>query len=513
MIKSFIFLISFLSLLFSFEVNRSFLSSSSYVPFSFLHSSDTDIILPPPQSKEGPNKALILIPGGKVPNENYTMVAESMQKFATFKLWIGIPHCLANLCDPIDPTTFGLNAAIFRVISVLNNSLDGSLTSQDIFIFGHSLGGTGARHFVDLNPGFAGLGLLGTQYIGDHEDFKGTLGYPKDLAAFPIPFLALTGELDAIPFTHAGSLFSQREGFDETQQAQKIIVVIPGMDHSDFCQGFHVSGDVVSELSAEEAVSQIGEVIGSWLDLQILEEVSLETKATIEKYEDKTRILMNSFYEASFNDQTKWCETAQKLLSGLEESEWDSLQVIGVFIDGSNFDLEHSHPNYTLTDSSNLILYVPSYPYYEEIKDFSYSTLYSGARDIACKMISADRIGNVMKFDVPELSQQKTCKDVNEKAFDLAKQIVLKNYPNSFLRFENQGVPPKFIDDSFTLIGPQWVFLSSLKVDSKTGEIGSPDMYSSLDSITYPGVRYCKVLSPARAVEYIMSTGLTKRYQ
>ena len=504
---------SFKHILFLFQI-ISFISCWQTTPsFLSISNSDADILLPPLVSKEGPLRVLVLVPGGLVPNNNYTMIADSIRNYSSLKLWVAIPQCLANLCDPLDPTSFGLNAAILRVIDAINLTTQGTLKFQQIFIFGHSLGGTGARHFIDKHADFAGLGLLGTQYIGDHEDFKGTLGYPVDLSSFSLPFLALTGQLDSIPFTHAARMFAQRENFDEKSKTAKVVVVIPKMDHSDFCQGFHVKGDIVTELTSQEAVNAIGEVIGSWLDLQVLEANDgkfTAAKGVIESYEDKTRVLFKAFLQATALEETSWCEYSQKILSGVDETQWTlKLNVKGVAITGTNFDLEHAHPNYTLEENSSLTIEVPSYPYYEEIKDFSYSTLYSGARDIACKMVSADRIASVLNFSLVE---QKTCKDINEKAFDLAKQIVSTNFPESIDRFEKQGIQPKFKDDSLTLIGPQWVFLSSLQINSKTGEITSPDMYSPLDSWTYPGVRYCKVLSPARAVEYIMTTGLSQRY-
>lgn len=492
----FTFLLFLLSVAFSFN-SDSFLS---------LPTSSSDIILPPIDTKIEPAKLLVLVPGGLVPNENYTLIAKSIQIHSSFKLWVGIPNCLANLCDPLDPTSFGLNAAIYRVITAVNSTI--KLDPKDIFIFGHSLGAVGARHFIDLHPEFAGLGLFGTQYIGDHEDFKGTLGYPKNLSAFPLPLLALSGAIDSIPFTHAAQMLLQRENLDQEGQIQKVIVVIPKMDHSDFCQGFHVKSDIITELSREEAVTAIGEVTGSWLDLQVFG-LNFGKMRIIDNYIEITKNLIKPFVEAMKYEQTQWCEYGQKILSGVSENLWESmLDVSSWEIVGSNSDLEHSHPNYTL-GNNKLSINVPSYPYYEEIQNFSYSTLYSGARDIACKMISSERIANELNF---KLSEQLTCKDVNMKAFELAEQIVSQYTPDAYERFRNQGMQAIFTNDEFTVIGPQWVFISSLNINSKTGEITSPDMYSPLDSWTYPGVRYCKFLSPARAVEYIMVAGLQDRY-
>ena len=103
-----------------------------------------------------------------------------------------------NLCDPLGQLPGLMRDAITAAAKAANNGV--AFKNKDIFVLGHSLGGVGARHFVDTAaaPGpaaFAGLAMFGTQYNGDHEDFKGTLGYPTDLAGFPTPVLALLGEL------------------------------------------------------------------------------------------------------------------------------------------------------------------------------------------------------------------------------------------------------------------------------------------------------------------------------
>ena len=47
-------------------------------------------------------KAAIFIPGGKVPVENYTLTAQAIQNYTESALWVGIPECPLNLCDPLD---------------------------------------------------------------------------------------------------------------------------------------------------------------------------------------------------------------------------------------------------------------------------------------------------------------------------------------------------------------------------------------------------------------------------
>ena len=209
-----------------FLLSFSCLSQINFLPF--LSDTATDIILPPIDNKTAVTKVLIIVPGGKVPIENYTLIGKSIQKFSNFNLWVGIPKCLANLCDPLDPTSFGLNSAIERTIHKINASISFTLEISSIIISGHSLGAIGARHFFDLNSNYFGLILFGTQYIGDHEDFKGTLGFPVSLSSFLSPLLIVTGELDAIPFTHAARIFKQREHLNEDEKKKKVVVVIEG---------------------------------------------------------------------------------------------------------------------------------------------------------------------------------------------------------------------------------------------------------------------------------------------
>merc|ERR1719183_635294 len=150
------------------------------------------VILQPTKATK-PEKLLVLIPGGKVPPEDYSAVGKAIQKTSNMRLWVAIPGCLANLCDPVDQGPLGLKKVVDAVIVQVGKSAT-NLLKSDVFIAGHSLGGVGARYVVDQEPGYAGLALFGTQYVGDHEDFRGGLGYPEDITKFPMPLLALTGE-------------------------------------------------------------------------------------------------------------------------------------------------------------------------------------------------------------------------------------------------------------------------------------------------------------------------------
>ena len=83
--------------------------------------------------------------------------------------FLSLYACHSNLCDPLEPGPTGVNAllnAMMRRVAAAG----ASVAPNSTFVFGHSLGGVGARHFVDTaSETFAGLALLGTQTNGDSE--------------------------------------------------------------------------------------------------------------------------------------------------------------------------------------------------------------------------------------------------------------------------------------------------------------------------------------------------------
>lgn len=58
-------------------------------------------------------------------------------------------------------------------------------------------------------------------------------------------------------------------------------------------------------------------------------------------------------------------------------------------------------------------------------------------------------------------------------------------------------------------IGPLWVSKKlKLTVNNTCMAVESLMDYTGLDSKIYPGVHYCKLLSPARVVEWIMTDSI-----
>ena len=473
-------------------------------------------------------KLVLFVPGGKVPIEDYVPLLQATMGAAETNLWAAIVHCGAlNLCDPLGQ----LPGLIAKAVAAAGAARGAPFTATDTVVVGHSLGGVGARHYFDVQAAATapdttplGLAILGTQYNGDHENFKGPLGFPVDLAAFPRPFLGLLGELDMLPISHAALLWRTHAALpDAASRALKTTRIIAGMDHSQFCAPFNVSGDIQPEIDNADATASAAQALGEWIDLAVAPHAAAHA-ARGAHADDHTAAISAGYLAAQDLEQSAWCATAQKLILAqtLTPEQIDTRLDIHVTTVNASTTLEHLHPSYTHGDDGVLHIAIGAYAYnavnassWNPVAEFA--PTYSAATDIACKMLSADRIAEQLNITgkFPDQVPPVSCAQVNAAAADAALKLMAP-WPAAQARASKRGRGFTFEKDDNTFAGPQWVFLSSLKFDEGKGSapatVASAALYSSITSKIYPGNFYCKLLSPAKAVEWLQTKGIKGRF-
>ena len=502
-----------------------------YEPAASVPDGDYDpILLSSDHSRAGAAdaKLVLFVPGGKVPPQDYAPFVQRVLDLSDANLFGVIVHCgKLNLCDPLGQLPGLISDAINAAGKGLNNGTQ--FMSEQIFVMGHSLGGVGARHYADTfdksrgAAAFAGLALFGTQYNGDHEDFKGTLGYPIDLKSFPAPLLAVVGELDMVPAQgHVGVLVEQYETeLNNAEKSQKPLIIVPGMDHSQFCSPFNVSGDLSPEIPNSVALQYAAGATATWVDAQI--KPSQELSRTLSDFvNNATKPITRAWREMHALEKADWCRTAQQIVIEDLRADIRSKVDINVVAKDRAAPLEHQHTNYTFDEATGrLSIFIASYAYYPQTSSWNpvevFGPTYEAASDISCKLVSADRIAQ--QFNVsgsyPQDKPPVTCEKVNMMAVDHAMDQLRRYWPKGVERFAARGLNFTFVEDTSTFAGPQWCFMSSLafKTSSSGVSVSSPHLYSSITSKIYPGNFYCKVLSPAKALEWIQSKGLRGRYK
>jgi len=397
-------------------------------------------------------------------------------------------------------------------------------SDSDIIIAGHSLGGAGARHLVDVNDKYGAFALVGTAYVSKSNVGELVPGYPADIASWKTPFLAVSGEVDMLSVTHMTQLLKQYDDLTAEEKKVKVPVIIPGMDHSQWCPGFNVSGDNVADISNEEAVDLAGSVVGSWINSIYAPTPAAESLLT-KFVESFTRPILGAFIEATSNEPANYCAHAQLIKASLPLEYAQRIKPV-VTTPDSLSNLEHFHPNATFDADNNLIVTVGSLPFYDndsKISPSQFISSYVGAQDLSCKMLSGSAIGQ--KFGLPIHKDAKTgkevpalsCGDVNKFFIQEGERLLNKYWPQTMKRFVARGGKKILtMPDEQTSIGPQFIFISAVNFDTKSNkdaaQVTSPALYSTVDSHFYPGSDYCKFLSPAKVIEWYMTYALTERY-
>ncbi|CAE8721074.1 unnamed protein product, partial [Polarella glacialis] len=386
---------------------------------------------------------LVFIPGGKVPNQHYEATARAIQAAAAEKqinLWVVIPAVFQRLCI--------ISCTSPKICAPLHGAAEAALTV--------------AYSSPSALP-YAGLIVMGS-YVDETGD--------HDLVNFPTPVLTLNVELDgglARPGKtsvwwrqHLELMSSKGEGY---ALANKPVIVLPELNHTNFCPGFDVPGDLPAEVDQATATGLIGQSVAAFLVLQmntsstaekaaaaalLSEQVAWTKQLLYLKAQDLER--MPSDTKISAEGASPFCAHAQHMVAGMSDSDDARIEVQdGFHVDSQN--LEHCHPNWTsLNDGRILIRSCGHTDYYPDISNTGTIT---AASEIACKMLSSDRVAEQLKTVAAVTNVP--CSEGNRYAVSVAEQLAA---PSTLERFRSQGRGWCFLDDAHTAgnIGPLWVF-------------------------------------------------------
>jgi hypothetical protein len=474
-----------------------------------LAAADDAVILQPVNASRTdlPERLLIFMPGGKVPVEYYKQTAQAIQAAATgLRLTVVVPSVFQNLCI-IECSTSSLCAPLKNVVdkAVAKSGFKGSNSKEDTFIAGHSLGATCADNFVRAySYNYAGL-----LEFGGYVDKTGD----GSVANYSIPLMHLAGELDG-GGARPGKLalyYKQFKDYAAQHGEEKALTMKPvntlmGVDHSNFCPGFFVTAtkDLCSEVTEAVALQAIGESAAAFLHLNSPTTSVLKTAAmaTMKEMLSVSQKLYEPYLQAfEIENNGSWCAMAQHAIGGLSAADDAKLQVQ---VDRRGIDtFEHGHTNYTQVAGGGLNIWIISAS--EASTGFGPADIHGAAKSIDCKMIGADRLAEQLKVTA---QQNKTCGEINKFAVEKALELIPAKSKERYLA---QSRRVCYAEDTsvFFNIGPLFV-KKSITLDEKDTclEVASVGLVSAISSHIFPGNHYCKLLSPAMAMEWMMTDGV-----
>lgn len=485
-----------------------------------LAAADEDVILPPVYTDSSlPERLLVLLPGGLVPNEHYRLTGQAIQNATTgVRLTVVIPEVFQRLCI--------IECGNKAICSPLKSRVDAAVAKsgfksknpkEDTFLGGHSLGATCANFMAQgYHNEFAGL-----LEFGGFIDLTGD----ESIANITIPVLHASGEVDgggARPSSMAG-LYAQSKQYAASHSLEeslklKPVQILEGLDHSDFCPGFFVTKtkDCKSEVTQEVALATIGEVAGAFLHLNtpVPDATKANAMAVMKKRLSFTQELSEPFlkaFELEAGPVTSppegvpagpWCDVAQKTIAGLSAADADRFKPKQCeLITTGLHQFEHQHTNYSVSKGG--VLTTSCFSAVEPSKHTIEGSQFS-AISVDCKMIDASRVAEQLKVTTNTSVQ---CSAINAAAFEVAQKLVPAK---SLKRFQEEGRGMCFLPDSHVMgnIGPLWVKSSLTLTETKDClQVTSSGLLSTITSPIFPGNHYCKLLSPAAAMDWIMTDG------
>eukprot|EP00939_MAST-03C_sp_MAST-3C-sp1_P002003 g2003.t1 len=493
---------------------------------------NSDLVFPPPPSSAsgGEERLLILIPGANVATSFYKQTAESIQRASNHtKLWVVVPAMPTKKCILLCPSVGFCAPLQARVQEAAEKAkemgFEQNTKGPAVFMAGHSLGGTCASTltsaYAKSNEGYGALVVMGS-YVTD-----------QNVLDFPVPVFTLGAALDGglgrpgmLLRSMQSSLLAEKSTNMSWYVRNKPVAIIEGIDHSSFCPGFRVPGDVwPAEVDGETGSRRIGELVAAFLDLQLdmlfkadggERLLTVATKFThddlLKPYVDALSLEYSEHYESA-----PWCAESQILLAGLlEEKDISRVHIASASYFNDSHQFEHSRVHYE-NSSGVLELNISGHndKYSGGVLDLVDSCLVP-AHDVACKLASADRVAQQLGIGSPgtKYVANRTCRDLSQAAIERAFDLLRKT-PAGRRAVElhsRRGRPFCLLPDghAFGNIGPLFVS-ETIKIADNGTCLGVQSLTlgpQPLNSKIFPGVHYCKSLSPARALDYIMTDSL-----
>lgn len=506
-------------------INFNFLFSF-LVLLGFCHCSN--ILLQPIAT--GPELAIIFLEGAEIPCERYVPLSQKIQaKLPSNKVWVSIPSVILEL-----PFEFTTNLAVSSAIKDLQNA--GFAQDSPIYIMGHSLGGMAAADWgLSHVSQIKGIITLGSYLDRKYRD--------QDLG---VPVLMIGGELDGLSrITRFAEEYYHRVLNKDLSQVAKTnpIVVVEGMNHMQFASGdpslFVKLRDLKAENTQDASHDAVASVVAGflsgnfdWLADQMTKTGSL-LAPIIDAYLLEGSIHFNrpdqtNCSEGYCSKGSDWVLRAQEILAGkdLYDKVGATLEVTNDFVILSSLPpfgkLYHPKLIVSGNDAKMTTFSQCAWKILDKYLDTAF--METSANEIGSKMVSRQcslvKVLNYSKEATPFSVDDgfDWCAEINKHALQWALDNSAKKTVD---RYNQYGQKLTFGPDDKMIMGSSWVYTElEFKEDGDNMVLRSPEMATDIDAPPLPifapdGLacyHYCKLLSPARAVEWMYVDGLRKKY-
>lgn len=469
--------------------------------------SENKVFAPDSGITDGP--LLVLFPSVGIPSEHYEPTVVAIQRASKQPLWAVIASTEAG-CDASFKAA--LDAAAKEGWAPL-------ASAASTWLLGHEDNETCAEKMLTANAA-AGAVFMGA-LPGDEFDFANSK-----------PTFILSAELHggaarpgrAVAWWRRRVELIKEVGVDKAL-LEKPMVILPGQNSGNFCPGFDVLGDLEAEVDQTAATSHIGEAVGVFID-GIYEHEASEIMGALA---DQTEVLLQPLLTAldmehistgglNVNGSSPYCEKAQLILAGLSSEdearvEWTDQYNPRLAYNYSSTPPEdptgtlmHCHSNTSTGDKLNVLLC--SWAGYDGANSSGTDKFrfYDGAAagEIGCKMSSSDYLA--LKLNTTAEHSDRDCASINKYALETAQSLLSDEQTKRWQRRGGRGIC--VVEDRQTPgnVGPYWIYGTANYTETESClQVEGFHLKLEVDAGHLPGVEYCKLMSPAFAVDYLLT--------
>ena len=482
-----------------------------------------------PIKDHGSEVALIIVPGAQMKAIQYENIARQIQQATDLRLWVAIPEVPLGLASNLT-----LKAPVENIIEQIKEL---GFSGDKIVLAGHSLGGAAAQELFLERGDFDSL-ILMASFVSRKNRLKLT----------DSPVLTIAGELDGLTrvsriaesFYH--EILSKKD--QDQIRSKHPIAVIEGMNHMQFASGHKPilvrKRDLKAEIPESLAHKKVASLVASFLENRT--DPSEQSANTLLNASNRAESLLSPIVksmelEGSYHLKKTCADGSLKKGEDCwKGSPWAAL-ALQWFAGEARTRIEarnefHEvwrvfpffHPKIENTcelDDKKCKLKVKSIAQatYETISKLDTGFNSNSATDIRIKFKSRQAMFSALgnsDLSFEETDKQHWCKRLNQKAIDWALANASKK---ALRRYESNGIEMQVGDDFKTVqTGPSWIWnaLSQRTVLNASGKsirlVRSAVMKTPLNYLIAKaqGMHYCKLLSPARALEWIYIDSLRK---
>lgn len=491
-----------------------------------------DVILKPVK-QTSKHVALVFIQGAQITPEQYVPLFKAVQEATTsYSVWVGIPQFFADIADPLT-----IAKDVDKILSAMRAE---GMSSESLFLAGHSLGGAVVQGYVAGNSkNVHGQILMGATLLRKYRN-----------ETYPVPTLTMGGELDGLNrVTRIMEEYFHRMLHPSSSALVDLfpVIVIKGMNHFEFASGsmpFSVKErDLKAEISFDQAYSIVATYVAAFISARlgnstaegILRQAVQSTGKFVAPMVDAYSLEGSYHFKPPCYDNptssacqvgSPFMPTAASIVGGLKEGMIEDQDEFHPFSQVPGH-LPHILNNCSVPSTSCVLHTTTVSDNIYEIGDKLDTGFFSNsASEIRAKFKSRQVMWTAAGYhnvdfnstDGPAVS---LCRAVNQHTYTSALNTLQSTAGGTLSRFLAYGVPMVMVKDRGPFnAGPLFItnHLEYTKAKNSTGgdiiEVSSatlvtPDNYF-VQAVA--GMHYCKLLSPARVLEWVYVDGLRDHY-